>query len=180
MKHADCHRHTGARSTVTARCMTRLTALVILALAAPIGLGIEAGDPAPDFAAPALDGGAPIRLADFKGQVVYLDFWASWCKPCRESLPLLSAMREELRTSGFEVVAIDVDENPDDGRAFLERFPVTYPVASDPRGKVTERYDVLGMPSSFLIDRDGIVRYVKEGFKTKDMAAIRARILALL
>lgn len=143
-------------------------------------LALESGDPAPPFVLPALEGSKTIRLIDYKGKVVYLDFWASWCGPCRVSLPLLSQLHQQLNARGFEVVAVDVDENPEDGRRFLEKFPVSYTVASDPTGLYASQYELIGMPSAFLIDRQGNVRIVHQGFKKGDIDKIREQVLMLL
>jgi|TARA_Y100000310_G_C20684235_1_gene817974 thiol-disulfide isomerase/thioredoxin len=143
-------------------------------------LALEKGDSAPQFELPALDSSASISLSDFRGKVVYLDFWASWCGPCRLSLPLLDELRQELGDQGFEVVAVDVDEQPEDGRLFLQKYPVSYPVASDPTGLYAGEYELVGMPSSFLIDRRGVVRAVHQGFKKADMEKIRLQVQLLL
>ena len=141
---------------------------------------VGVGDPAPDFSLPALDDRVMITLADHRGKVVYLDFWSSWCLPCRISLPLLSAMRDELFGESFEIVAIDVDRIPKDGRDFLKRYPASYPVASDSTGATAERYNLVGMPTSFIIDREGIVRHIHTGFEENDIEEIRAQLEALI
>jgi len=140
----------------------------------------DSGDIAPSFVLPDIRGTASVSLTDYAGKVVYLDFWASWCTPCRQSLPLLSALHVDLTNRGFEVLAIDIDEDPDDGRRFIETYPVGYTVLSDPDGRVAKRYAVRTMPSSFLIDRSGVVHSVHVGFKEKDMVHIRAQIESLL
>jgi thiol-disulfide isomerase/thioredoxin len=158
---------------------SRLVLLVPMLWATCI-LAVEKGDAAPAFVLPALESSASISLSDYKGKVVYLDFWASWCGPCRFSLPLLGELRDELKEQGFEVVAVDVDEDPEDGRRFLQKYPVSYPVASDPTGLYASDYELIGMPSSFLIDRQGVVRDVHQGFKKEDMIKIKEQVLLLL
>jgi len=152
--------------------------LMFLYSASPLAL--ETGDPAPPFILPALTGTESIRLNDYRGKVVFLDFWASWCGPCRISLPLLDELRSQLNHRGFEVVAVDVDEYPDDGRRFLQEYPVSYPVASDPTGLYATEYELVGMPSSFLIDRNSHIRIVYQGFKKGDIKQIREQVLLLL
>lgn len=138
------------------------------------------GEPAPGFDVPSLRGDARLALEQFRGKVVLLDFWASWCTPCGQSLPLYEKLRSDLSGRGFELVAIGLDEDAEDGRAFLERFDVHYPVGSDPEGMVASLYALKGMPYAVLIDRDGVVRATHVGFKPADIAALRAKIEALL
>lgn len=121
-----------------------------------------------------------IDLRQYRGQVVYLDFWATWCPPCKKSMPFLNALRNELNPQGFEIVAVSVDENIEDARRFLQKFPVDYVVASDPDGHCPREYDVKAMPSAYLIDREGIIRYVHLGFRESDEEEIRSQVLQLL
>ena len=142
---------------------------------------VAVGEKAPAFELPTLpEGATPLRLADFKGKVVYVDFWASWCGPCRISFPVLESLRTEFNEQGFEVVAINVDEFEEDALGFLEDLPVSYPVVADPEGNTPQLYGILGMPTGFLVDRDGVVRRVHQGFRKSDSKKIRAEILELL
>jgi thiol-disulfide isomerase/thioredoxin len=145
----------------------------------------EAGEVAPDFALPPLrtaDGPAQIHLADFRGKVVYVDFWASWCPPCLVSIPLLNELRNEYVGAGkpFEVLAVNVDSNPEDGIEFLLDEPVDYVVVSDPMGTTPALYKVPGMPTSYLVDAKGQVRLVHTGFKRSDIELIEAEVVKLL
>jgi len=148
--------------------------------AAPDLSAVERGQPAPAFEGALLSDGAPARLADLRGKVVYLDFWASWCGPCRQSLPWMEKVRGEFAPAGFEVFAVNVDEDPADGLRFLRRYPVSFPVLGDARGAIAALYDVQDMPSSYLIDRRGAVRHVHRGFNRDDAARLRARIAQLV
>jgi peroxiredoxin len=141
---------------------------------------VEPGQPAPAFAAPALQGQGDVELARYRGSVVLLDFWASWCGPCRQSLPAFERLRTELAPQGFEIVAVNVDENPRDGLDFLKKYPVTYPTVRDPQAELASRYGVQAMPSSYLIDRSGVVRAVKLGFHKNDMPKLRESISTLI
>ena len=149
-------------------------------LVATPALAVVAGDVAPDFSLPVLAGESTRSLSDSHGKVRYLDFWASWCPPCRVSVPEIVALQEELGGSRFEVIAINLDERMGDAMRFLRRFPVNYENLSDPRGKTAEVYSLLGMPSSFVIDPVGRVTLVHVGFKPGDMKEIRAHIVDLL
>ena len=163
----------------SARRWLYLSGLLLMAgaQAAPVAEGTVA----PAFALPSLtEDGKVIELSSLKGKVVYVDFWASWCGPCRISFPLLDDIRKELGEQGFEVLAINVDEYPEDAMGFLEELPVSYLVVRDAAGKTPQDYGILGMPTGFLIDREGTVRKVHQGFRKSDGAKLRAEVLELL
>lgn len=154
-----------------------LAALPALAGAAPV----QEGETAPAFLLPSLtEAGRTIELASLRGKVVYVDFWASWCGPCRVSFPLINDIREELGEQGFEVVAVNVDEYEEDALMFLEDLPVSYLVVRDASGSTPEAYGILGMPTGFLIDREGTIRKVHQGFRKSDGAKLRNEVLELL
>lgn len=137
--------------------------------------------PAPDFTLPVIaNGDGSLAMEDLEGSVVYLDFWASWCGPCRLSLPALDAIYQELQDRGLVVAAITVDAVEEDALDFLERYPVSYPIAFDNSGDVPTAFAVNGMPSGYLIDRSGNVRAVHVGFKRGDEVALRDEIIAML
>jgi thiol-disulfide isomerase/thioredoxin len=135
---------------------------------------------APSCAVPSLKGGAIVDPAARKGAVIYLDFWASWCSPCAKSFPFLDQLQQELKGRGFEVIAINLDENPRDAQTFLGKHPARFTLASDVRGKCPALYQVKGMPTSYLIDRKGYIRSMHEGFETSDEPRIRKEIESLL
>ena len=154
--------------------------LALNMLIANPAFAVDEGDPAPDFSLPVLGEGSTRSLSDSHGKVRYLDFWASWCPPCRVSIPEIVTLQEELGGSRFEVIGINVDERLDDAMRFLGRYPVNYENLSDPQGETAEAYALLGMPTSFVIDPEGRVTLVHVGFRPGDMKAIRAHILELL
>ena len=153
---------------------------VLAALAAFPALALEEGKVAPPWSAPALDGGAPVSLSSARGKVVYLDFWASWCTPCRAALPEIEELRREFPPDAFTVLAVNVDREPEAARRFLARTPVGYPSASDPEGRISKSFGLETMPTSYLIDRDGVILYVHRGFQRGDTAKLRARIAELV
>ncbi len=159
--------------------LTILSSL-ILALFSSSAFAVSIGDKAPDFNIPRLETKGMISLKQYRGKVVYVDFWASWCGPCRQSLPALNKIRKEFRSKGFEVIAINLDEERDDAMEFLKEFPVAYPTARDTSGKVPEAYGLVGMPTAYLVDRKGNIQMVHEGFKKTDGAPLKAKIKKLL
>jgi peroxiredoxin len=163
----------------TAIC-NKLFIVFLLCFAGLSSHAANVGDQAPDISLPLLDQQIELDLKQLRGKVVYLDFWASWCGSCRVSLPLLSELRSDLSKNGFEVVGVNVDAQPKDGIKFLEKFPVSFPVLSDPKGETPELYRLKGMPTSYLIDKEGVIRHVHVGFKKGDMVKIKKQVLALL
>ena len=143
-------------------------------------LGVSEGDLAPDFRLPVLGSDSTRSLSATHGKVRYIDFWASWCPPCRVSMPEIVALQEELGGERFEVISVNVDEQVGDAMRFLSRHPVNFDSLSDPQGLTAEAYALLGMPSSFVLDPEGRVTLVHVGFKRGDMKAIRVHIVELL
>jgi peroxiredoxin len=151
-----------------------------LLLVAPPASAIEEGKPAPAFALPSISGDGTLSLSDYRGKVVYLDFWASWCAPCISAMPFLEELRSEFPSSRFQVLAINLDKDPKKGKKFMRKYGVKYPSASDPKGRLPESFGLQTMPTSYLIDGKGVVRYVHKGFRGGDVAAIRAEIAKLV
>jgi len=137
------------------------------------------GQAAPPFALPDATG-ATVSLAALRGRVVYVDFWASWCGPCRRSFPWMNAMRARYGKDGLTIVGVNVDKRRDDAERFLRDVPASFTIAYDAQGSTPAAYDVRGMPTSFLIDRQGIVVAVEEGFRDEHSSDVEARIRALL
>jgi thiol-disulfide isomerase/thioredoxin len=126
-------------------------------------------------------GSAPAgELLRARGQVLWVEFWASWCGSCAESFPFLDRLERELGGQGLRVLGINVDEEPDDARAFLARHAVGFAQAADPSGHCPRRFGVEAMPAGYLVDREGVVRYVHRGFRSRDAAPLRERVEALL
>lgn len=140
---------------------------------------VAPGGPAPPIALPNATG-QPWSLAALRGRVVYVDFWASWCTPCRRSFPWMNALAQRYENDGFAIVGVNVDKRRADAEQFLRDVPAAFPVVFDARGAAPTAYDVKEMPSAFLIDRDGVVVAVEEGFHDDQRDAIESRIRALL
>jgi cytochrome c biogenesis protein CcmG, thiol:disulfide interchange protein DsbE len=137
------------------------------------------GTPAPPFALPSASG-ETVALAALRGRVVYVDFWASWCVPCRRSFPWMNAMHARYAGDGLAIVGVNVDKRRADAERFLSDTPASFTIVYDAEGHTPASYDVRGMPSSYLIDREGNITAVEEGFHDERRAALEARIRALL
>ena len=164
---------------MTWRALSLLFGAAVL-FTSPTAFALSAGDAAPTFTAPSLTGGDNLSLQDLRGKVVFLDFWASWCGPCLTSLPLLDELRKDFPSERFQVLAVNVDRDPGKARAFLDKRPVGYPSVMDPQGRIPERFGLETMPTSYLIDARGVVRFVNEGFRVGDIDELRENIEALL
>lgn len=123
---------------------------------------------APAFQLPTKD--SPIQLSELRGKLVYIDFWASWCRPCKNSFPWMISIKEKFKHLPFEIIAINLDSNKALAEQFIQSQAINFPVAFDPQAKVAEKYAVEGMPSSYLIDAQGHMRIRYTGFwdKSKD------------
>ena len=145
----------------------------------PSAAAVESGAPAPAFALP--DGtGEIVSLEKLRGRVVYVDFWASWCGPCRQSFPWMNEMQRKYGAKGFTVVGINVDKRDADAQRFLQQVPAAFTVVFDPKGQVPAAYGVKAMPNSYLIDAQGRVAGVEYGFKDERKAELERQIAALI
>ncbi len=170
----------GTRPRLSARLGVAVLVAVAAIAAAPTARSLTNGEPAPMCSAPLLDGGRSVSLADYRGQVVYLDFWASWCGPCRESFPFMNELQRELAGRGLQILAVSVDKTPEDARRFLARYPAQFTVALDVAAACPAAFQLQGMPSSYIIDKSGVLRAVHAGFRNRDRAEIRQQLLEVL
>lgn len=121
-----------------------------------------------------------LDLNAYEGQVVLLDFWASWCGPCRESFPWMSETEKKYHDKGFAVLGVNLDKDAASAEDFLRRFPAEFKIIFDATGAIAEQYHLMAMPSSFLIDRTGHVRYKHLGFRQDKRADYEAELQTLL
>ncbi len=135
----------------------------------------DAGKPAPDFELLNLKQEG-IKLSGYRGKVVYLDFWASWCVPCRETFPWMSQLQEKYGKDGLEIVAVNIDTKRADADKFLSQIPAGFTVLFDPKRTVAKTYALKGMPTSFLIDRAGNVVSTHLGFQKDRAGELEAHI----
>jgi thiol-disulfide isomerase/thioredoxin len=139
----------------------------------------DAKGPAPDFTLASKDGGN-VRLQEQLGNVVLINFWASWCGPCREELPYLEELQQEYADLGFTVLAVNVDEDPSKADILLNDIAVTFPVLFDVNDDVSKLYDVQAMPTTVIVDRDGNQRLLHYGYKSGDEVKYKQAVKALL
>lgn len=132
--------------------------------AAPVSVGLTTGIPAPEIGLERLDGGT-MRLSDLRGRVVLLNFWATWCAPCREEMPLLAQIYREYHDRGLEVLGINLTSHDDLGevRRFVEQFALPFPILLDHNGRAERDYRIFGVPTTVLVTREGIVHRVVVG-----------------
>ncbi len=159
--------------------MTRLhrpLLMLLMALAAPLALALDVGQPAPDVDLP--DSAVAQKLSDLKGKVVYVDFWASWCGPCKQSFPWMNEMQRKYGSKGLQIVAINVDAKRADADKFLAQNSTAFALAFDAKGESPRRFGIKGMPTSALIGADGKVLYVHQGFRMEERAELEARLAA--
>lgn len=158
----------------------RIAALAaVLTLALPAWAGVP-NAPAPAFTLQSSDG-KTVSLAQFKGDVVMINFWASWCGPCRQEMPLLDNIYRQYKDMGFTLLGVNVEPNAGGANAWLKKTPVSYPILYDPKSRVSQLYQVQAMPTTVIIDRQGIVRFVHNGYLPGDenqyMNSIRSLIV---
>ncbi len=121
---------------------------------------LTVGKVAPDFSLPSLDGEKAVRLSDFRGKVVFLNFWATWCKPCKEEMPSMEVLYKNFEKDGFVVLAVSIDRvtTKKDIPPFVKSLGLSFPILVDSWGQTDKRYKLMGVPETYIIDQQGILR----------------------
>ena len=135
--------------------------------------------PAPAFSLHSRDGDQ-VSLASLKGDVVMINFWATWCGPCREEMPKLEAIYQRYNNLGFTLLGVNVEDNPTGAAKFLKETPVSFPILFDPKSTVSKLYHVEAMPSTVLVGRDGTMRFIHHGYRAGYENDYQDQIRALL
>jgi thiol-disulfide isomerase/thioredoxin len=156
-----------------------LTACLISLMCISLAGAATVKGPAPNFTLKSM-GGNNLKLSEMTGNVVLINFWASWCGPCREEMPLLNALHKKYQPLGFTVLGVNVEENVDGARSFLKNVPVDFPILLDNTNEVSKRYKVVAMPTTVVVDRDGNMRFLHEGYKPGDEKKYRQMIKKLI
>lgn len=144
-----------------------------------VASALEVGQAAPSFQLPAWKGDI-MSLQQYQGKVILLDFWASWCGPCRQSFPLFNQLYKDLKEKDFVILAVNIDEDQKDALKFLEEVPVDFAIGFDPKGKTPESYGLKGMPTSFVIGKNGKIAKVIEGFTPTELVEIKKEVIKQL
>jgi peroxiredoxin len=165
-------------------------ALIMLVWAVPLVLGgafgesvpsVEGGNPAPNFRAINVATGEPASLDDYKDKVVLLNVWATWCEPCKEEMPAMERIHQDLGADGLEVVAVSVDmEGTDEITEFVEEYQLTFDVLQDRTQEISSAYQIFALPQSYVIDRRGMIVYREFGAVDWDGNTYRKRFQDLL
>jgi peroxiredoxin len=157
----------------------RIAGFATLLLSVPVLAGVAPNSVAPDFTLTAQTG-KPVELTQFKGQVVMLNFWASWCGPCRQEMPLLDSIYKKYNKAGFTMIGVNVEPDSKAANDWLKQTPVSFPILYDTQSDVSKLYGVAGMPSTVIIDRKGNVRMIHRGYKPGDEEEYLSNIRSLM
>jgi thiol-disulfide isomerase/thioredoxin len=153
--------------------------IAALFMATGHALAVEVGDKAPAFALPTAQG-ETISLERLHGRMVFVDFWASWCGPCRRSFPWMNELQQRYGERGLTIVAINVDKRREDADRFLRQYPASFAVVYDAAGATPGAFDVKAMPSSYVIDREGRIAAIERGYRDDRGAELEARIRSMV
>ncbi|MBY0501765.1 MAG: TlpA family protein disulfide reductase [Alphaproteobacteria bacterium] len=132
------------------------------------------------FSLPSLSGEGTVSSESHKGKVILVDFWASWCEPCKASFPAYNELYEKYKDQGLEIIAINIDDNKENALEFLDKYPASFHVASDTGKNTAQAYNLSTMPSLFIIDRSGNIAHTHAGYHKGDMAEIEQEVKSML
>jgi thiol-disulfide isomerase/thioredoxin len=161
-----------------AKTILRRVLFAAVAALLPLSAALAADTPPP--CALTLSTGQPVNFDQFRGQVLYVDFWASWCGPCLLSFPFMNELQSAYAGKGLQVLAVNMDEKPADAARFLDQHKATFEVANGPNGQCAKDFGVATMPTSFLVDRKGAIRLVHKGFRPGDVDELKAKLQELI
>jgi thiol-disulfide isomerase/thioredoxin len=153
--------------------------LLCLCAAAPLPAANAPQSAAPDFTLKS-NSGENLKLSELRGQVVLINFWASWCGPCRKEMPLLDQLYQQYKPLGFTVLGVNVEEDPRQAHSLLSKVPVSFPVVFDGTNTVSKLYNVIAMPTTVIVDRDGNMRYLHKGYMPGYEDAYQQQVRSLL
>jgi thiol-disulfide isomerase/thioredoxin len=161
------------------KTMNSLRAALLAAMVALPALAVAPAGPAPKFRLDSM-AGKPVSLDQYKGQVVMINFWASWCGPCRAEMPVLEKLHAKYKPMGFTMIGVNVEPDSSLAANWLKSTPVTFPILFDTKSEVSKLYSVAGMPSTVIIDRKGNLRWLHRGYKPGDENEYLDQIRALV
>lgn len=161
------------------------TVLIALSLFALVGLpalafAVDVGEPPPEINLPDLNNGKKISLAALRGKVVLVDFWASWCAPCKEEMPVLESLHKRFKDSGLVIIGVSVDNEAANAKKFLSSVKVSFPIVHDAGKTVADSFKPPRMPTSYVIDKTGKIRFIHAGFRKEDAKKLEDEITKLL
>ena len=160
-----------------------LRSILVAGLLCLFGLNLadaaSVSGPAPNFTLKSLSG-KNLKLSEMTGNVVLINFWASWCGPCRQEMPLLNDLHNKYESLGFTVIGVNVEEQSDAARGFISDYPVDFPILLDNNNQVSKLYNVVAMPTTVVVDRDGNLRFLHKGYKPGDEQEYRKMVKTLI
>ena len=164
---------------LTRKMLSLLPGFVIICASISLANAATISGPAADFTLKSLNG-KNLKLSEMRGNVVLVNFWASWCGPCRLEMPLLNDLHNKYAPLGFTVIGVNVEEKTENARSFIKNYPVDFPILLDSQNKVSKLYNVVAMPTTVVVDRDGNMRFLHQGYKSGDEVAYRNMVKKLI
>jgi thiol-disulfide isomerase/thioredoxin len=164
----------------SAGAIGRRMLFALAAVLAPLSVCLADEPTTPPPCALTLTAGQLVSFDAYRGQVLYVDFWASWCGPCQLSFPFMNELQRAYGARGLHVLAINMDEKPADAARFLDQHPASFDIANGPNGRCAKDFGVATMPTSYLVDRKGTIRVVHKGFRAGDIDELRGKLEELI